>query len=225
MVTTSPRSTCPTACPLRKSAASGSLCYAEHGHLGGFIWLGLDRSVVGSNFGNGIHVYSLPQLLIAIRSLVPGSIWRHNQAGDLTPDADGNIDRSELLSIAAANTGRKGFTFTHHDVLENRFNRRTVRLANNAGFRINLSANNIEHADRLFALGIAPVVTIIPQQQSTNFRTSAGNLVVVCPARNRSGVTCSTCKLCTRERNVIVGLPKLTGKNDIYAKRRAHGAA
>ena len=225
MVTTSPRSSCPSACPLRKSVATQSLCYAEHGHLGGFIWSGLDRSPIGSSFGNSIRVYSLKQFLVAIRFLMPGSVWRHNQAGDLAPDAYGNIDREQLLQIADANNDRRGFTFTHHDVLNNLYNRRTVKLANDAGFRVNLSANTIEHADRLFALKIAPVVTIIPKTQKTNFTTPAGNLVVVCPARNRVGITCSTCKLCTRKRNVIVGLPELTGKNDIYAKRRAHGAA
>ena len=225
MVTTSPRSSCPSACPLRKSVATQSLCYAEHGHLGGFIWSGLDRSPIGSSFGNGIRIYSLRQLLITIRFLLPGSVWRHNQAGDLAPDAHGNIDRHQLLAIAHANAERKGFTFTHHDVLSNLYNRRTVKLANDAGFRINLSANDIDHADRLFALKTAPVVTIIPKNQIKNFTTPAGNLVVVCPARNKVGITCSTCKLCTRNRNVIVGLPELTGRNDIYAKSRAHGAA
>ena len=37
LVTTSPRATCPSICPLR-----GSACYAERGYLGGFIWKGLD---------------------------------------------------------------------------------------------------------------------------------------------------------------------------------------
>jgi hypothetical protein len=225
MVTTSPRSTCPVACPLRKSIATQSLCYAEHGHLGGFIWSGLDRNAIGSSFGNGIRIYSLKQLLVAIRLLVPGSVWRHNQAGDLAPDAYGDIDRKEVLEIAHANSQRKGFTFTHHDVISNLYNRRTVELANAAGFRVNLSANDVAHADRLFALGVAPDATIIRKEQTTNFTTPAGNLVVVCPARNKVGITCSTCKLCTRNRSVIVGLPELNGNNDIYAKRRAHGAA
>jgi DNA-binding protein H-NS len=43
---------------------------------------------------------------------------------------------------------------------------------------------------------------------------------VICPARTRRGITCSTCQLCTRTRDVIVGLPTLTGKdNGIYGER------
>jgi hypothetical protein len=55
MVTTSPRATCPIACPLRKDAntPTAGLCYAEHGALGGFIWTLLDRTPAGGSFQNG----------------------------------------------------------------------------------------------------------------------------------------------------------------------------
>ena len=63
-------------------------CYAEHGMLGGFLWTALDRPPVNSSFQKGrIKVRSFDEVLDAIRELPAGSIWRHNQAGDLpTPD-------------------------------------------------------------------------------------------------------------------------------------------
>ena len=220
MVTTSPRSTCPAICSFRKDRATGALCYAEHGHLGGFLWTGLDRTEPGRRFANGIRVYTLSQLAIVIRCLERGSVWRHNQAGDLYA-TDGLIDRSILDRILEANAGRRGFTFTHHDVIGNALNRDAVCAANDAGFRINLSANDLDHADSLADLAIAPVAVVVTANTKKNVRTPKGRRVVICPARTRKGITCSSCQLCTREREVIVGLPELSGTdNAIYDNGR-----
>ncbi len=73
MVTTSPRRSCPVACPLRKTANSDTKggCYAEHGFLGGFIWTKLDRLELGQSFKQGqIKVYSLDDLTHRIRALL-----------------------------------------------------------------------------------------------------------------------------------------------------------
>lgn len=42
-------------------------------------------------------------------------------------------------------------------------NRAAVAAANAAGFTVNLSGNNVAHADALAALAIAPVVTVLPE--------------------------------------------------------------
>lgn len=54
MVTTSPRATCPNACPFKKGSKDplAGLCYAEHGALGGFVWSLLDRADVGEHIMN-----------------------------------------------------------------------------------------------------------------------------------------------------------------------------
>jgi hypothetical protein len=214
MVTTSPRFTCPLSCPLRKDAdtATAGACYAEHGALGGFVWTLLDRTPAGGTFQNGnIKVYGFDELLFIIRSLPPGSLWRHNVAGDLSSNNKTTIDRAALRALTAANTGRRGFTFTHYDVLINLANRQAIDEANKNGFTINLSANSLAHADQLADLRIAPVTVILPASTKQNMRTPNGRTVVVCPINTHPGVTCASCGLCARQRSTITGFPASGG--------------
>ena len=213
MVTTSPRFTCPTACPLKKTG-SGPLagaCYAEHGALGGYVWTLLDRALAGETIMNGVRVYGFDELLYIIRSLPPGSIWRHNVAGDLISNNQVTIDRSALRSLTEANRGRRGFTFTHYDVINNLANRQAIQEANENGFTINLSANSLANADQLADLRIAPVTVILSEYADKNMQTPAGRLVVICPTRTHPGVTCATCGLCACQRSAIIGFPATGG--------------
>jgi hypothetical protein len=132
MVTTSPRSTCPTACAFRKGGHGplAGLCYAEHGALGGYVWGALDRADPGDTVLQGIRIYDFAELLYAVRSLPAGSLWRHNIAGDLLSHDKANIDRAALRALTEANKGRRGFTFTHYDVLTNLTNRGAIKEAN-----------------------------------------------------------------------------------------------
>ncbi|MEM8971883.1 MAG: hypothetical protein AAGD43_07480 [Pseudomonadota bacterium] len=211
MVTTSPRATCPLCCPLRKSSDQSSAggCYAEHGFIGGYLWTSLDRTGAGLTFQKGrIKVYGFAELLAAIRRVPEGHVWRHNQAGDLPTSNQRDICPTRLHKLVEANRGRRGFTFTHYDVLHNRGNRRLVTFANANGFTINLSANDLDHADQLIATGCGPVTTLLPADQTTNTTTPNGHKVVICPAISHPGATCLSCKLCARaKRNVIVGYP------------------
>src|SRR5262249_43129991 len=147
------------------------VCYAEHGALGGYVWTLLDRTPIGRTFQNGTRVNSFVELLYAIRRLRPGELWRHNQAGDLATTDGSTIDREKLQHIVAANKGRRGFTFTHHDVLNNLANRQAIRDANENGFIINLSANSLEHADQLADLRIAPVAVLLHAHATQNTLT------------------------------------------------------
>ena len=213
MVTTSPRVTCPLSCAFRKGgdAPTAGLCYAEHGALGGYVWTLLDRSAVGRPIMNGTRVYGFDELLYLIRSLSPGSLWRHNVAGDLPSNNRATIDRAALRAIVDANKGRRGFTFTHFDVLTNLANRQAIEEANENGFAINLSANSLEHADELADLRIAPVTVILPPNAKRNTKTPNGRTVVICPT-NTHGVTCADCGLCARQRSTIIGFPASGGQ-------------
>lgn len=169
-------------------------CYAKSGPLA-LHWGAVSRGERGM---------TLAQFCAAIKSLPEGTLWRHNQAGDL-PGIDGEIDRRALADIVVANRGRRGFTYTHKPMTES--NAQAVKCANNLGFTVNLSADNVAQADQYAAMGIAPVVLTVPEDTRQNFTTPGGNKVVICPAETR-GVTCADCKLCAwSERKAIIAFP------------------
>ncbi|WYV99269.1 hypothetical protein NoPa_00100 [Pseudomonas phage vB_PpuM-NoPa] len=193
-VSTSHKDTCPDACPLK---AKG--CYAAGGPSN-IHWKAVTEGKRGTDWEH---------FLLAVRAIRKGSLWRHNQAGDLPGIAGtSRIDQNMVLQLVKANQGRKGFTYTHYDVIENGLNRATVKFANDNGFTINLSGNNMQHADELKALNIAPVVVIMPvAEDNPKVRyTPAGNKVVRCPAEYNDKVSCATCGLCqVVNRDYIIG--------------------
>jgi hypothetical protein len=191
-VSTTTEKTCPSACPLIRG------CYAKGGPLAG-VW----RKVTAETYGGSWESFTT-----AVAQLPEGQLWRHNQAGDLPGDRE-TIDAVAMGQLVEANRGRRGWTYTHYDVLANRKNLETVKAANQAGFVVNLSANNLDHADALAETGAGPVVTVLPGAVSgkADIRTPAGRRVVVCPATYRDDVSCASCKLCARSRAAIVGFP------------------
>ncbi|WP_271595920.1 DUF7227 family protein [Bradyrhizobium sp. CCBAU 25360] len=197
LITTSPRSSCPLACPLRKGSAGdqAGVCYAEHGHLGHYIWTGLDRTKAGQRISGRIPVYSFDELLLTVRNLPPDMLWRHNQAGDLPSDDQMTISRLRLLALVTANSGRRGFTSAHFDVLSNEENRLAIAKANANGFTINLSADSLAEADKFAALEMAPDTVVLPSDMMRNTATPEGRKVVICPAITHENVTCATCAL------------------------------
>jgi hypothetical protein len=156
----------------------------------------------------GAYGISYKEFYGEIRKLRKGQIWRHSAAGDLK-HLGGQLDADSLRELTAANTGREGYSYTHHDVESGphaAHNREEIKRANEGGFTINLSANNLEQADRYKALGIAPVACVVPVGSPQSFFTPAGHKVVVCPAQTRDNVTCESCGLCAKsKRGAIVG--------------------
>ena len=201
--TTSTATTCPTACPFKDNG-----CYAESGPLK-LHWLKVTKGERGDDWST---------FLDKIKELPAGSKWRHNQAGDLPGDTQ-DLDSTKCVDLAKANDGKRGFTYTHYDVLDNFQNAITVNMMNHLGFTVNVSANNLEHADQLCDLDIAPVATVLPIEQTTNTVTPKGRKVVVCPATYKDDVSCADCMLCEkRDRKVIVGFPAHgTGKKKASA--------
>ena len=191
-VTTSTATTCPSACPFKDNG-----CYAESGPLK-LHWLKVTEGERGDDWST---------FLDKIKDMPEGSKWRHNQAGDLPGDTK-DLDSAKCADLAKANEGKRGFTYTHYDVLDNFQNAITVNIMNHLGFTVNVSANNLDHADQLCDLDIAPVATVLPIEQTTNTVTPKGRKVVVCPATYKDEVSCADCMLCEkRDRKVIVGFP------------------
>ena len=191
-VTTTTAKTCPTSCPFKDNG-----CYADSGPLK----LHWDKVTEGER-GDDWSTF-----LDKIKDLPAGSKWRHNQAGDLPGDTK-DLDSTKCVELAKANEGKRGFTYTHYDVLNNFQNAITVNMMNHLGFTVNVSANNLDHADQLCDLDIAPVATVLPIEQTTNTVTPKGRKVVVCPATYKDDVSCASCMLCEKwDRNVVVGFP------------------
>lgn len=196
-VSTTSKSTCPDACPLKRNG-----CYAESGPIA------LHWGAVSTK-GRG---YDLEEFCSQIKRLPRKQLWRYGQAGDLPGEAN-QINFDDLEKIVEANQGRSGFAYTHYPA-DKPENARAITFANSNGFVINLSANNLSHADELAELGIAPVVTLLPEGAEKALKTPAGRHVSVCPASVRDDISCATCGICATHRKAIIGFPAHgTGKN------------
>jgi hypothetical protein len=148
----------------------------------------------------------LTDLCNEIDALPAGQLWRHNVTGDL-PGSKNNINHAGLRMLVRANTGKRGFTYTHYPMTR-KANRDAVQRANVLGFTVNLSANSPKQADTLADLDIAPVVTILPADQILNSHTPDGREIVVCPATYVKDITCARCKLCSVAKSrPIIGFP------------------
>jgi len=186
-VSTSGDETCADDCAMRDE------CYAATGPLA-LHWAKVSRGERGTDW---------PTFVGAVGALPDDQLWRHNQAGDL-PQRDGTIDAAKLGQLVAANTGRRGFTYSHH---RDAASINWIRHANAWGFTVNLSANDLADADALADHAAGPVVVVLPSTQTTNTTTPKGRPVIVCPATQRADVSCATCQLCQRQRTAIVGFP------------------
>lgn len=189
-VSTTEARTCPQSCPFKKNG-----CYADGGPLALF-WGKVSRGAAGVSWGDFCdQVQALPE----------GQLWRHNQAGDL-PSADGlEIDREAMDMLVTANAGKRGFTYTHHDPAQAN-NAGLIKHANMLGFTVNLSGNNLAHADFLADLEVGPVVAVVPEDHPEHSMTPQGRKVVVCPEQTGKAKSCAECALCQKaNRGVIVG--------------------
>jgi hypothetical protein len=187
---------CPPSCGFY-----GRGCFAEFGILGAHWRRTSTRGV------------SFDALLERIESIKHGALWRYAVAGDL-PGVGDELDADALARLVIANLGARGFAITHKP-LRTAVERRAVAAANALGFTVNLSADTLEQADARAALGVGPVVVVLPPAlvssphrklvSTSNLRTPAGRRVVVCPAETR-GLDCRSCGLCHRaERRGVVG--------------------
>lgn len=187
-VSTTSADSCPPSCPLKKAG-----CYANGGPLA-IHWRELTNGHRGTDWDD---------FCTKIAALPEGTLWRHNQAGDL-PGKNGVIDKEMLCRLVEANRGREGFTYTHYPMTGH--NAAVVLMANQNGFTINLSAHNLEHADELASLGIAPVVTLVLDDPTDDLETPDGRQVAFCPAQLDDETTCLDCGACALVfRDPIVG--------------------
>jgi hypothetical protein len=154
------------------------------------------------------------------------------------PGYGAKIDGALLDELVAANIGKNAIAFTHKPVLDDDRiaveNRRLIAAALEAGFTVNLSADNPAGADQLAELGIAPVVTVLARAYArkavrhrfkrrrdewaetiSDWRdrtaslpryTPAGRRIAICPA-TYTDATCKTCGACAKARDTVIGFP------------------
>ena len=184
--------TCAPGCPFK-----GHGCYAEFSYLG-ILWKRVSK---------GALVKEWQAFLTAVKKQQKGSLWRMSVAGDL-PHDNGDIDEGKLQEIVEANKHMSGFSYSHHEVLNNEHNRDAVKHANDNGFTINLSADNLKDADKKAALGIGPVaVPIAIDPENWPKTTPEGRPIVVC-LNTTKDLTCVECGLCAvAKRKSVVGFP------------------
>ena len=188
-VSTSSRVTCNPDCPFL-----GKGCYAENFPLK-IHWDAVTRGDRGQ---------PLPKFLASVEALPENQLLRHNQAGDF-PHTGGRISRRFVRRLVKANRGKKGSTYTPHDLSKGE-NLALIRQANRQGFAVNVSTETELAADAAVASGLPAVLAVPDTETRTAWNSPAGNRVVVCPAqRPDSTVTCATCAIChTRPAKLIV---------------------
>ena len=197
--------TCDDACPLKSSG-----CYAKLSFVG-LKWRALDKEKKENNR----FIFDINGLAKQIELLPRGQLMRYGVAGDL-PGVNNQIDSVSLGKLVTASKNKRVFSYSHKGVLDKQGktsakNREAIAHANANGFTINLSGNNLAHADELKALNIGPVVSLISRdkvEKTKTFFTPAGNKAIVCPATYKSNTTCANCGLCAvANRSVIVLFP------------------
>ena len=199
-VTTSEENSCPSSCPLKEK----NICYAKKGSIR-LIWKEVKKGK--SERWNKPFNNDYDSLLKEIKKLPPGQLWRHNQAGDLAHTGNNeSIDFDKLKQLVKANKGKNGFTYTHKTQLEENFKK--IKYANDKGFTINLSANDLKHADELKKHNL-PIATIVGTKPVN--KTPEGHKIKMCPSQmnKKKRITCEVCLMCSKsKRDYIVGFLK-----------------
>ncbi len=178
-VSTTSAKSCPPSCALKGA------CYAKSGPLA-LVWKQVES--IGLEFD---------QFCQSIAALHEGQLWRHNQAGDL-PGVGERVNRSQLRQLVKANTGKRGFTYSHKRDYD------AIAEANANGFTVNVSCETLEQADNAVSQGL-PAVVVLHDDSVKALKTPNGNTVALCPAQYLD-TNCKDCGLCQRaNRKVIVG--------------------
>lgn len=191
-VSTSSKATCSPTCPFLP--ANGGGCYAQSGPLN-LHWLKVTSGERGTTF---------KEFTTKLKGLPDGSAFRHNQAGDL-PHNKGKISETFIRKMVASVRHLRAYTYTHHSLTLGS-NISLIRYANRNGFRVNVSCETEAQVDQAIAADLPAVVVVKSDETRTQWRTEAGNIVLVCPAQRSDSKTCADCMLCHhRGKRVAIG--------------------
>lgn len=176
---------CPATCPFNK----GGGCYAASGPLS-LHWRKVSKGETGT------ALLDIGQQLRTAK-LEPGTLLRHNVAGDL-PHVEGQINLPVLQQLTATFLayGVVPFTYTHHRQTVDNLD--AVDWCNRAGFTVNLSCDSEAQASRRHREGFAAVCVVPSTDTRRAWIDEHGTRFQTCPAQLKDGITCQICKLCTK---------------------------
>lgn len=204
----SSRVTCPNSCKFKKNG-----CYADGYHTARQ-WDRCDNPEDARYIINGEH------LAIGLKAAVFDKLrkdptrnkvlFRHNIAGDIAIEGTSTIDVNRVDAIAKAivdtneTVGNvlQGYTYTHCTIDPNASN--IIHDAAYKGFLINASCETVEEVRHAKSLGINAVIASVDPKETTRELKDVGMHGVQCPAQTKDGVSCDSCRLCARNRNVVV---------------------
>ena len=179
---------CPSTCPFN----NGGGCYAAGGPTA-IHWRKLTNRETGYDYWGLMHA-------IAEAKLQPGSLLRHNVAGDLPQDPNnpGRINRFLLGQLADmfCTAKLRAFTYTHHK--QDGHNLPPIREAIAQGFTVNLSCDSEAQASQRHREGLPAVCVVRSDDQRRSWVDADGVRFQTCPAQLKDGITCQTCQLCTK---------------------------
>ena len=209
-VTTSDKESCPSECGIKAE------CYAGGGPLA-IHWNKVREGERGDNWDGFVN---------RVKRFRKNELWRHNQAGDLPPNADGKLDADKCEALADAASHTDGWTYTHYDPTDAHNNSVIKGMNEIGGLVVNLSADTMEQADTYHELGIAPVTVVLPEDApNKGNKTPNGLPILVCPAQIADEIACDTCKVCQkRDRKCIVGFKAHGSRRKKLTKKLASNA-
>ena len=204
----SSRVTCPTSCKFKKNG-----CYAEGYHTARQ-WDRCDNPEDARYVTNGEH------LAIGLKAAVFDKLrkdptrnkvlFRHNIAGDIAIEGTSLVDvnRVDAIAKAIADTNEtvgnvlQGYTYTHCTIDINASN--IIHDAASKSFLINASCETVQEVKHAKSFGINAVIASIDPKETAKELNAMGMHGVQCPAQTKDGVSCDSCRLCARNRDVVV---------------------
>lgn len=191
------RDSCPPSCPLIRDE-----CYGEGGPIA-WHWNKV------SNGDRGTADYD--QFCREVAAIPRHQVWRYGVVGELPRGVTReHISGPAMDKLVAANRGRRGFCYTHKQPTVGN-NREIIERANAKGFTVNLSADDLDEADKFIDSGIkAPVVVVVPSTWSDRraFTTPKGRKGTICPNSYNKDIKCDACQICVHAgRKGLIGFP------------------
>lgn len=202
----SARSTCPNRCPLKNNG-----CYADSYHTSRQ-WNRCDdegdKRYIAN--GNDLTLDLMSAVSIHAKRGEDSILFRHNVAGDIALPNSDMIDGERLNTIVKAcnkvssilNVNLMGYTYTHCNLSIG--NIKKVKKAQSKGFIVNFSCETIEEVKKVKSTDCNAVMTSVNPQETIKALKAEGLKSLQCPAQTNEGMSCKKCKLCARDRDVVI---------------------